>query len=359
MIETISFLLFGINSPALFALIGGIASGLYLCYRWALPRPIPGIPYNKEATKTILGDIVPMVSYVGKTKEFTQFFTLQNIRHRSPIVQVFASPFGKPFVIITDFRESQDILLRRNKEFGRSKLIIDVFSGVLPEHHIIMQTNDTFRQHRRWLQDLMTPDFLHQIAAPRIYTAFRDLLKLWGEKSRLAERHPFAPAEDVYRAALDAVWNVMFLADPSNSATRTQLLYCSSIVSLNLPSDVDKEAHIPHTSDPEIFHSVITLTESMGISGNSPVPRIAHRFLSQMPYMRKAYAVKEKFVKEEVERTLDKFVGKPANEWDPTCAMDDILRREMLLSEKEGRTPMFHSRGMYDEVLELILSYFT
>lgn len=43
--------------------LGGIAILLYFCYRWALPRPIPGIPYNKEATKSIFGDIGPMVKH--------------------------------------------------------------------------------------------------------------------------------------------------------------------------------------------------------------------------------------------------------------------------------------------------------
>lgn len=353
MSESTPFLLFGVNSPALLALVGGIATCLYLCYRWTLPRPIPGIPYNKEATKSILGDIIPMIRYIAKTQEIGEFFTLQNITLKSPIVQLFIRPFGRPFVIITDFRESQDILLRRTKEFDRSKFFGDIFSGLLPEHHLIMPTNDTFKRHRRWLQDLMTPDFLHKTAAPRIYAAFADLINLWSEKSRLAEGHPFAAPEDVYRATLDAVWSVMFGTDPSNNATRAQAQLCSSIKDLNLPSDVDKEVHIPEAPDPPIFKAIVTLAESIETSTKSPVPRLAYWFLRQMPYMRKAIAINWEFVKGEVEKTKNKFMSIAPSEWEVSCAIDDIMRREMLLSEKEGRPPMFHSRAMYDEVIHL------
>ena len=41
---------------------------LYLVYRAALPRPIPGIPYNKNAANKLLGDVPEMVAYVLRTK---------------------------------------------------------------------------------------------------------------------------------------------------------------------------------------------------------------------------------------------------------------------------------------------------
>jgi hypothetical protein len=36
---------------------------VFLCYRWALPKPLPGIPYNKEAARTIFGDMGPMLKH--------------------------------------------------------------------------------------------------------------------------------------------------------------------------------------------------------------------------------------------------------------------------------------------------------
>jgi hypothetical protein len=45
---------------------GSIA--LYIAYRAILPKPIPGIPYNKDAAGKLLGDIPEMMSYVMRTK---------------------------------------------------------------------------------------------------------------------------------------------------------------------------------------------------------------------------------------------------------------------------------------------------
>jgi hypothetical protein len=67
--------------------------------------------------------------------------------------------------------------------------------------------------------------------------------------------------------------------------------------------------------------------------------------------MRKSYAVKEKFIKDEVEKTKHRFMGESREDGNLTCALDEMMRREILLSEKEGRAPIFHSRAMYDEVL--------
>lgn len=47
---------------------GGVLLLLYIFYRAALPKPLPGIPYNKHAAASILGDISEMMNYVRRTK---------------------------------------------------------------------------------------------------------------------------------------------------------------------------------------------------------------------------------------------------------------------------------------------------
>lgn len=137
---------------------------LYLARAWALPRPIPGIPFNKPATQSILGDVPAWLDHVKKTGEVWSWMTSQIIRHDHPLIQVFVKPFSKPTVVISDFRESQDILLRRTKEFDRSSAFADALSGIAPDHHIIMRsTEPEFKVHRRLIQDLMTPAFLSQV----------------------------------------------------------------------------------------------------------------------------------------------------------------------------------------------------
>lgn len=41
---------------------------LYIGYRAALPKPLPGIPYNQDAAGKLFGDVPEMMGYVKRTK---------------------------------------------------------------------------------------------------------------------------------------------------------------------------------------------------------------------------------------------------------------------------------------------------
>lgn len=131
---------------------------LYSLYRYLLPKPIPGIPYNKDATKSLLGDI-PQSKKESPGNIFN-WISAQSRRHNSPIFQIWLGPFTKPAVVVADFREGQDILLRR-KKFDRSNFMSSVLSGEANSFHITLKTGPQWKAQRRLLQDLMTPAFLH------------------------------------------------------------------------------------------------------------------------------------------------------------------------------------------------------
>lgn len=40
----------------------------YVLYRAALPKPLEGIPYNKDAAEKVFGDVPEMMGYVVRTK---------------------------------------------------------------------------------------------------------------------------------------------------------------------------------------------------------------------------------------------------------------------------------------------------
>lgn len=83
---------------------------LYTLYRYLLPKPITGIPYNKEATRSLLGD----VSTIQKDSPGNIFgWIINQSRRHGLIFQLWLGPSQKPTVIITDFREAQGILMRR------------------------------------------------------------------------------------------------------------------------------------------------------------------------------------------------------------------------------------------------------
>jgi hypothetical protein len=45
-------------------------------------------------------------------------------------------PLGKPWVVVTDFRESYDIQAHRQGEFDRSAFLGDVFGPLLPGNQV-------------------------------------------------------------------------------------------------------------------------------------------------------------------------------------------------------------------------------
>jgi len=163
------FPVFGATPAAVVLLVGGIIVLLYLGYRRALPKPIPGIPHNQGAVKSILGDLPGMLAHMSATDQIFPWMSAQNVKLNSPVVQLFTRPFQKPWVVVTDFKESQDILLRRTKEFDRSDFLGDVFTGLVPDFHISKKSSDEkFKANRHLMKDLMTPAFLRQVSRRRI-----------------------------------------------------------------------------------------------------------------------------------------------------------------------------------------------
>lgn len=148
----------------IFAIVG-VVSLLYLGYQWALPKPLPNIPYNKGALRSILGDAPEVAKLVKDGGRPRVWLSQQPAKHNSPLVQVFLAPLSKPMLILADWRESQDILLRRGKEFDRGSRNNDALRGVIAHHHIGMQTSSArFKANRELVKDLMTPHFLNTVS---------------------------------------------------------------------------------------------------------------------------------------------------------------------------------------------------
>lgn len=144
--------------------VGLFLAALALLYRMALPKPIPGIPYNEASAHSILGDIPAMLRWKKETRELFSWMTAQCTTLNSPMVQIFAKPFSTPWVIVTDARECQDALVRRPREFDRSHFTTDVVQPILREHHFSFPSGPKCRAHRALLADLMTPGFLHEVS---------------------------------------------------------------------------------------------------------------------------------------------------------------------------------------------------
>jgi hypothetical protein len=107
------FTMIGLSTLALYSAVV-LAVGYFL-YRAALPKPIPGIPYNEAAAKRILGDAPELLEAISKTGTMLDWLISQLVDRNVPVIQLFLRPLGKPFVILSDFRETQDICVRRSR----------------------------------------------------------------------------------------------------------------------------------------------------------------------------------------------------------------------------------------------------
>lgn len=142
-----------------------VAAVLRLVYLRLLPRPIPGIPCNKDSTTRLMGD-APYFIELGKSGAFwITFFTDLLARHNTPIAQYFTGPLSGSHVVVADYREARDLMTKRGKDLARGSKNNHVWQGVLPEHFIAMEDFHPSFKHAKFLtKDLMTPSFLHGVS---------------------------------------------------------------------------------------------------------------------------------------------------------------------------------------------------
>ena len=319
----------------LLALIGSAL--LYLAYRAALPKPIPGIAYHKSAANNLFGDIPRVLSYLTVNKALTSWFPLQCVELNSPIVQLFIRPFGPPMVFLADWRESQDILTHL-KEFDRSNMFGDVLRGLLPKAFITMHTTDTWRLQRRLVANTMSPSFLNQVSAPRIYNTILDLVELWHLKIDLVGNHPFSAPSDVYHMALDAIWAATF--GTSSGTTRSQVSLLSTLAKLEaLPLDENVPAEFPKAPTPTAFNAIVTMTESLHHITRSPLPTWHHWLLRQTSSYRTAKKCKDDLFDEHFRNARKDYSDDPNDQKDVSSALENVIQREAIAARKEGRSP--------------------
>lgn len=348
-------------SPSPFNILLGLLALLtitYVAYQQALPKPIPGIPYNPASANSLLGDLPELFKQL-KAGDLRGFFSGMTSRLDSPIVQFFGRPFSKPVIIISDFRTAQDILLRRNKEFDRPGSQIDTLRGVIPNHHISMLTSDPqFRKNRELVKDLMTPNFLHAVNAPEIWRNAVHFVDLWKWKARVADGRAFEAAEDVLHMTFDIIKNVAVGRD----GRTTMEVYFDELRRTQLEEDHKYQVKDDTTGGPggeKRPGAAITFPKppydetleaqyrmNKALTPGVPVPmKIFHAINNRRPYMREAYASKERMLRRQVELAVQRHeAGEPLD-----SALDFMIRREMGVAQKEGRSPVFDSPAMFDE----------
>ncbi|KAI0111083.1 cytochrome P450 [Nemania sp. FL0031] len=349
----------------------GLALFLYVGYRWALPKPLPGIPYNVEATKNLLGDAPALRREASKTGDLVAWFLKQNQKAGSPISQIFLQPLGGPYVLVSDWRTARDVMLHRTREFDRSSLMYTYFEGLLGRQHFILKTGPEWKLHRRVVDDTMSPAFLNKMASHTIYARSLDWVELWDNKARLASGRPFKANHDIHYAVLDTVLGFSFGSQFPRSATKPQIQRLARIT----PEDF---GHLPATlantksntvinfpEDPidEGLRSMLELLETLEEVKTAPSVALKWWFVKKTSTYQYRTRMKDECIRAEIKKSVDARNIQDQNsievDENPSwmrCAVAIIVDREARNAKREGRAPDFFSKVVMEEIWGFIVA---
>lgn len=318
---------------------------LYLLYQWLLPKPLLGIAYNEEATKSLWGDEPALARYLSANGEFSSWLGEQCLKLGSPVCQVFIHPFSMPWILVADFHEAQDILMRRT-EFEKPQFLIDGLQALGDFHARYKTGDDAFRARRQLRQDLMAPKFLNTYFGPFSYSKGLDLVKLFELKSTLANGRPFRVREDFARAVLDMMLYHAFGETYDESALDPQLellskTTLSSITEGPIDEPVDFE-EAPRSFFLELLHETAEIMERTTIS---PTPQLSFWWWTKQGWYKKIVAERHRVMSAQLRKAAENVrKGKIKS------ALDHMMMREQAAAIKQGREPRLISQNMSDEV---------
>lgn len=341
--------------PGLLLSLAALVLLAYAAYRRALPKPLPGIPYNPAAARRLLGDL-PELYAASRTRDVRGWFSALPARLGSPIVQILGR---KPTVVIADFATTQAILLRQSREFDRPHNMLASLRGVIPHHHIAMRTADPqFRRNRELVRDLMTPGFLHSVNAPEIWRGAGAFVELWRAKARVAGGRPFEAAGDVNRVTFDIIKNVaigkgdttlvgVYLEQiQAEHGAEHGVATTTTPTTTSADADADKDTPFVFPTPPydETLEAQYRMNKALTPSVPLP-PALFHAINNQRPYMREAYASKQRMLTRQIDAAVKRMeAGEPLE-----SALDYMIQRELGAAKKAERAPVFDSPYMLDE----------
>lgn len=159
---------------------------LYWVYKRGLPKPIPGIPHNEDSAQRFMGDVPHLLALQRAGKRPRQFWADLCLKKASPITQFFPGPFHKPIVVISDFREAQDLLIRRSKEIDKGGLIRMMWSGLVPTHFVGRDTKDPITMESKALvKDIMGPKYIATVRMREFFCSYCHELTIIRSRRRL------------------------------------------------------------------------------------------------------------------------------------------------------------------------------
>lgn len=329
--------------PALVAIPALFMTLLYGLYTWLLPKPIAGIAYNPEATRSLFGDAGSMLREVRATGEFRVWCAKQVRKLNAPLCQVFIRPFGAPWILLADFREARDILTRRREEFDKSSFLSDGMA-CMGAFHGIYPTGAKFRSNRQLIQDLMTTGFLHGHVAPAVYRKGLEALTLWRMKSELAEGRAFSVKRDFEYVSLDVMVEFAMGDNWQMTALGPQIELLKGLQKAE-GGRVEGSCLFPTVPLAKFLNSVYEAPEVVEKTINALMPRLQTWWWSKQSWYRRIFDEKDRVLKTQVAIAVRNYHAGHVR-----TGLEHMVAREAARAEKDGRQPDFDSSIIRDEV---------
>lgn len=328
---------------------------LFLLYLQALPKPIPGIPYNKDSATKLFGDGQAYLKHFKEGGTFATYCQSVVKSLDSPLVQIFIQPFKQPLLVLADFGESQ-ALMRRN-DFDRSDDMADMLVGIMPDLHLAMKTDAGWKAQRLLVKDLMIPSWLHSVAGPEIYQHALSLVELWDRKARLADGRAFEASEDLRRLAMDAAMSFTFgqrfrdaATGPAVEALRTKN------PAVDRPDDSEQPVRFPQTPLSPVLDALDTLFGLIAELRGSPKPSLTWAYILRKPRNARALRLRDAYISTEIKYAVSQLQASKTDDAGKS-AVHNMVIREKSLAEKEGRAPQYLSKIMMSEVRRCLMPH--
>ncbi|KAJ6789995.1 hypothetical protein PWT90_07586 [Aphanocladium album] len=336
-----------------------LAALVYLLYQWALPTPIPGIPYNKTSAGRLLGDVPSLVADLKKRGDVFLWFRDQNLQCGSVINQIFITPFGKPVVMVADAHETRDILVKRGADFDRSTLVRNLLRPIIGQGQITFKTGPAWKSNRRLSQDTMSSRFLRNVAAPNIYASCLQFVELWKQKARLANDRPFNAEEDIFHATLDAVTAFTFGSQYPHRAIQPKLadLKGLSINDIKYGSSVDEPVEFLHCEIDEELRNMVGLIREGEIVQAMGLQDLGWIFEKRTRRYKALEKAKVGYIGREISKALDRMKNLDETTAEETArhGVDLMVNRERIMAAKENRQPNYFGETIRAEVFGAIV----
>ncbi|KAL7755535.1 hypothetical protein ACKLNR_014633 [Fusarium oxysporum f. sp. zingiberi] len=317
--------------------------GLVKLYKWLLPKPLPGIPYNETAINGLFGDAPDMAREIKETGEFNGWMTKQVEKLKSPVCQVFVRPFSKPWILVADFREAEDILMRR-PEFDKPTFLSQGML-CLGDFSARFKTNQDFKTRRHLKHDLMTPTFLNSFVGPFVHAEGLALVRLLEIKTNLSNSRPFSIKTDHENVALDIVTRYEFGDSVPISALRPQLELLSELEPSSIPEGhADEPVTFPEVELDPFFVTVGQAPHVLEKTTNSWTPTLSHWWWKHQAWYKKIFTQKTKLMQAQIKKAVESYLKGQVN-----SALEHVVMREAALAKKQDRQPQFDADWLIDE----------